>query len=74
MRRTYFTYQEDEAYKEGFKDAERNKTSMEKNRMSDDDIDRAYFDGQKDSKREIERKRLDDEYWNECYNRENQLW
>jgi hypothetical protein len=72
--KTYFSYQEDEAYKSGFKDMERNRTDMQRERISDDPEDIAYFDGQRDARREIEKRRIDEDYWNEQYDRENQLW
>ena len=72
--KTYFSWQEDEAYKQGFKDSERNRTAMDRERISDDPEDVAYFDGQRDGRREVEKKRMDEDYWNDMYDRKNQIW
>jgi hypothetical protein len=71
MRRTYFTWEEDEAYRDGRRDASMNREDhFRDSRMfsEPDSPDRAYWDGQEEYKKEQERKRLEEDYWNEQYN------
>jgi hypothetical protein len=56
MSRSYFSWEESEAYKEGRNDEERHRTNYNYEKYSDEPKDRAYFDGRKDQEREDERR------------------
>ena len=56
IMRHYFSYEEDEAYKEGKRDEERNRTDYYHDKYAYDGEDRAYWDGRKDEQ-EAERRR-----------------
>ena len=64
------TYEEDEAYRQGRKDASVGRSDISRNRMADYDTpDKAYFIGQEERKKELERQRQNEEYWDEEYER-----
>jgi len=70
MGRLYISYEEDEAYRQGKKDAMNGRKDIWRNSHANYDTpDRAYFDGQNDGRREKETKRLNDKYWDEEYER-----
>jgi hypothetical protein len=52
MSRHYFSYDEDEAYKEGKRDESHRRSDFTHNSFAFDGADRAYFDGREDQKRE----------------------
>jgi hypothetical protein len=52
MARTFFTWEENEAYKEGRRDEERHRRNYEYDEYSDRDRDQAYFQGRRDEQRE----------------------
>jgi hypothetical protein len=56
MGKHYFSWEEDQAYKEGYRDSERNRRDYYHDKYSMDGVDRAYFDGRKDQEREEERR------------------
>ena len=70
--KTFFTWQEDEAYRQGRKDASFGKTDHSRDsRMASepDTPDRAYWIGQTDYAKEREVRQRDEEYWDEEYER-----
>jgi hypothetical protein len=68
--KSFFTYEEDEAYRQGRKDAETGRSDIWRNRMANYDTpDKAYFIGQEERRKELERQRQNDEYWDEEYKR-----
>jgi len=69
MSRSYFTYEENEAYREGRRDEERHRHNFGHDRHSDDAADQAYFQGRKDEEKE-ERAREEDREQQEAYERE----
>lgn len=52
MSKHYFTWEENEAYKEGKRDEERHRHNYDYDRYSNNDVDRAYFDGRKEQHQE----------------------
>jgi hypothetical protein len=62
MKRTYFTWEEDEAYNQGRKDIDQNRRDWERERTADEGPDKAYWEGRKDREREKENERLNGEY------------
>ena len=52
MHRSYFSYEESEAYKEGRRDEERHRHNFQHDRYSDEPADQAYFQGRKDEEKE----------------------
>lgn len=55
MSRHYFSYEEDEAYREGKRDESHRSSDFGHNSFAFDGADRAYFDGREDQKREEQR-------------------
>jgi len=68
MRRSYYTYEEQEAYNEGRHDESHNRRNYEHDRYSDEPADQAYFQGRKDEERE-ERVRQEEREQQEAYER-----
>ena len=58
MSRHYYTWEENEAYKEGRKDEERHRRSFDHDKYSDNPDDLAYFQGRRD---EETRQRIEEE-------------
>lgn len=56
MRRSYFSWEEDEAYKQGKQDESRHRSDFEHDKYAYDGKDRAYWDGREDEKK-VERQR-----------------
>lgn len=59
MSKHYFSYQDEEAYKEGRQDQQHHRPNYERNRYSESD--RAYFEGRDDERRMEEQAKLDEE-------------
>lgn len=57
MGRHYFSYQEDEAYREGRRDEEYGRRNYDHDRYSSDPVDQAYWEGRRDEERDEERRR-----------------
>lgn len=55
MSRNYFSWEEEEAYKQGKRDEEYRHTDFDHDRFAYDGVDRAYYDGRKDEKDEEDR-------------------
>jgi hypothetical protein len=55
MRSSFFTYEEDEAYREGRRDESYHRNNYDYDKYSDSDIDSAYYKGREDERREMER-------------------
>ena len=70
MSRLYVTWKEDEAYRDGYRDASLGAADgMRQNRSfcDYDSPDKAYWDGQDDYLKEQAKKRREEDYWNEQY-------
>lgn len=70
--KTYPTWFEDQAYREGQDDAKRGRTAIDRTSQSfaeHDTPDKAYWQGIEAYHKEQERKRRDEEYWDEEYDR-----
>lgn len=61
MNRTYFSYEEDEAYREGRSDKQHHRHNYERSRFSNDESDRAYFHGIDDESRAEKQRMLEEE-------------
>jgi hypothetical protein len=69
MYRSYFSWEEQEANKQGHEDERRNRSDFEHNRYAYDGVDRAYWDGRKDEQ-EAERQREEERMREEEQQRE----
>src|SRR3546814_856511 len=55
--RNYYSYTEDEAYRDGRRDAEYGRRNYDYDEHFGGDIDRAYYEGLRDQEREEDRRR-----------------
>ena len=70
--KTYPTWFEDQAYREGQNDAKRGRTDYERTPKSlteEDTPDKAYWQGIEDYRKERERQRQNEQHWDEEYER-----
>jgi len=71
MHRSYFTWEEEDANKQGHQDEQRHRTNYDHDKYSDKPEDIAYFEGRKDEERQ-ERIREEERQMQEADEREQQ--
>ena len=71
MYRSYFSWEEEQANKQGHEDERRCRSDYEHNRYAYDGVDRAYWDGRKDEQ-EQEREREEERMRQEEQEREDE--
>jgi len=72
MRKTYYDWEQDEAYRDGYRDASHGRDDMSRPPKFAADFfspDRAYWEGHDDYLKEQERKRRNEENWDNEYER-----